>query len=271
MMAEAYEALRTIYELKAPEIANIFEKYNQGKLESYLFEISVEVLRKKDELSNGYLVDQILDKAAQKGTGKWTAIDALERDTALPTITEAVFARTISSYKEKRREIAKIYDKPKKEDKLLLEQFTIQLENALYAGMLSSYAQGYELIRQAAKEENWEIDLGEISRIWEGGCIIRARILNQLHSAYSKNPNKHLFEIPELAKELNKTIQDLRKTVAYSFENGLPMSALATALSYFESMRSEKTSANFIQGLRDYFGAHTYERTDQDGSFHTDW
>jgi len=282
MMAEAYDLLRSVYKLSAPEIGKIFEQYNKGKLKSYLFEISKVVLNKKDDLDSGkYLIDMILDQAAQKGTGKWTAIDALDRGITLSSITEAVFARTVSSQKEKRIKIAKIYEQKFENKNLqLLDNFIKELENALYAGMLSSYAQGYDLISTAAEEEGWKINLSEISRIWEGGCIIRADILNFLHKAYSNTPSrdalqcvstKHLFEINKIKDDLKKSIPDLRKIVSFCAENSVPTPSLSTALSYFDSMTRENLPANFIQGLRDYFGAHTYERIDRDGSFHCEW
>jgi len=273
MMAEAYDILRTIYKLKPSEIAKIFEKYNKGPLASYLFEIGTEVLNKKDEFkSTKHLIDFILDKAAQKGTGTWTAIDALEHGTALPTITEAVFARLLSSEKEKRITLSKIYKKPKLTKKIPLTTFTKVLESALYAGMLSAYAQGYALIANTAKEEKWDINLSEVSRIWEGGCIIRAEILNFLHKTFKKSkPETHLFEIPEVTKAMKKSIPSLRELIAYTALNAIATPSLSTALSYFESITQENLPANFIQGLRDYFGAHTYERTDKEGHFHTDW
>ncbi len=281
MIAESYELFRSIYKINAEQIANIFEKYNNAKLHSYLFEIVVPVLRRKDEFQKGYLVDYILDKAGQKGTGTWTAIDALYQGVTLSSITEAVFARTASNKKEKRIELSKLYKKDKQiNPSMKLEEVIKLMEDALYAGMLSSYAQGYDLILNAAKEENWDIDLGEISRIWEGGCIIRADILNFLHQAYSnfyKNTvntdltSSHLFQIPEVVEGLNQSIHALRKIVCFGLENHIAMPSLATALTYFDTMTSEKTSANLIQGLRDYFGAHTYERTDREGFFHTEW
>ena len=153
-----------------------------------------------------------------------------------------------------------------------VDEFVSTLEDALYAAMLSSYAQGYHLIQEAAKENDWNIDIAEVSRIWEGGCIIRANILNVLHRAFEKaNKDTHLFEIPELAQDLQKTIPHLRKIVALGVQNGIPVSGLSTALSYFDAITSNQVPANFIQGLRDYFGAHTYERTDKEGSFHTQW
>jgi len=273
MMAETYEILRKIYELKPDKIAEIFKKFNKGRLKSYLFEISIPILEKKDEFNEGYLLDYILDKAGQKGTGRWVAIDALERGATLPTITMAVFARTISSQKEDRIKISKEFDKFKPETSIPLEEFIELLEDALYAGMISSYAQGFELIRIAAEEQNWDINFAEITRIWEGGCIIRADMLNFLHKAFIKADGKavHLFTIDEIHKALQENLEAWRIVVSYGTENGVSMGCLGTSLGYFEDISTKNLPANFIQGLRDFFGAHTYERTDKEGIFHTPW
>ena len=273
IIAEGYDILRSAYKLQPPEIAKIFKSYNKGKLKSYLFEIAEKVLSKKDEFKKGYLVDCILDKASQKGTGKWTAIESLSHDMELPTITEAVFARLISSKKEERKVLSKIYKSINKSDKKIpLNKFIKTLESAFCSSILSTYAQGYALIQKVSQEEKWNINLSEISRIWEGGCIIRAEILKTLHEAYSKNNStKHLFEIKEISTELKKTIPNLRETVSFAAINEVAIPALMSTLAYFEGMTKENSSANFIQGLRDYFGAHTYERTDRKGTFHTNW
>jgi 6-phosphogluconate dehydrogenase len=270
VMAEGYDLLKRTYNLEAPEIAEIFKKYNQGILQSYLFEIASEVLSKKE--GDEYIVDMILDKAAQKGTGKWTAIDALDRGVGLSTITEAVYARANSSQKDLRVKLSKNHIKSDSETKVELDQFLKILEQALYAAMMISYAQGYHLIQTAAEENGWEINLSEVSRIWEGGCIIRAKVLNELHKGFEKHPkNSHLFEIEELAGPINSAIPALRKINIFGISKGVPIPALASALAYFDTITSEKVPANFIQGLRDYFGAHTYERTDKEGTFHTEW
>lgn len=272
IMAEGYDLLMNIYKLDPPKLSKIFKKYNNGKLKSYLFEISVEVLARKDEFSDGYLIDHILDKAVQKGTGKWTAIDALEQGEAIPTISEAVFARFISGHKDLRNNLSNIYSKEEIQVDIDIDTFVSMLEDALYAAMLSVYAQGYHLIQEAAKEHEWDINISEISRIWEGGCIIRADILNVLHKAFQKaKKGTHLFEIPGLAENLQKSIPSLRKIISIGIQNGTPISGLSTALSYFDAITSKNLPANFIQGLRDYFGAHTYERTDKNGTFHTNW
>jgi len=272
IMAEGYDLFRKVYNLEALEIAEIFKKYNQGKLQSYLFEIANEVLSQKDEIADGHLIDHILDKAAQKGTGKWTAIDSLDRGIGLSTITEAVYSRAISSFKGLRKDLSLTYPGEKIERDIKLEDFVGILEDALYAAMLISYAQGYHLIQTASDENTWNIDLAEVSRIWEGGCIIRANILNTLHKAYGKNENTtHLFEINELGREIKNSKDSLRRIIILGVSNGVPVPGLSSAISYYDSITTEFLPANFIQGLRDYFGAHTYERTDKEGTFHTKW
>ena len=273
MMAEAYQALKNIYGLKPDEIAKIFKKYNKGRLKSYLFEISVPILEQKDEYKKGHLIDYILDKAGQKGTGRWVAIDALQRGATLPTITMAVFARTLSSEKESRIKLGKLFKKPKIKAKVPLNKFIKQLESALYAGMIGSYAQGFQLIAIAAKQQSWKINFAEVTRIWEGGCIIRADMLGFLHKAFMKSKGKsvHLFTIKEVRSALQKDLEAWREVVSYSSSVGISMPCLASSLQYFEDITSERMPANFIQGLRDFFGAHTYERIDRKGAFHTPW
>jgi 6-phosphogluconate dehydrogenase len=267
LMAEAYDLLKRIYKLPSPEIANIFEQYNEDRLESFLFEIAAEVLNKKDEYNDGYLIDFILDKAAQKGTGKWTAIDALDNGTALPTITEAVFARVVSSYKDLRKELSEKFKKQKIDRDLEKDIFVSVLEEALYAGMIICFAQGYHLIKMGAEENNWKINLSEISRIWQGGCIIRAKILKQMTEIFKQNNNIHLFE----SIDMNEPMESLRTIVSVGISAGIPVAGLSSAVTYFDSMTAENLPANFIQGLRDNFGAHKYERVDKTGKFHTEW
>ncbi len=271
MMAEAYEILSVGYGLSAPEIADIFAGYNEGKLQSFLFEIAVPILRKKDDLADGYLLDKILDKAGQKGTGRWTAIEGLDRGVGLSTITEAVCARTVSSFKADRVGLAKLYDKPKSNFDLDQKVMVGKLENALYAGMLIAYAQGFQLMKKAAAEQNWNLNFAEIARIWEGGCIIRAQILRTLHEAFKDSGKTELLAIPALVKDLKNSLPDFREVVSLGMGNGIPLFSLGSALSSFEAMTNERNSANFIQGLRDFFGAHTYERIDREGVFHTNW
>lgn len=274
IMAEAYDTLRKLYNLSAPEIADIFETYSREKLGSYLFDISLKVLQKEDEFQDGgSLVDYILDRAGQKGTGKWTAIDALERNICVPTIAEAVFARNISASKKLRGELASTFTKVSAKNLPPLGEFIPLLENGLYASILSAYAQGYDLITQASDTEGWDVNLAEISRIWEGGCIIRAEILSFLHQAFLDAPAgvSHLFAIPEVMNAFQSTISDWHKVTSIIIEHGIAVPTITSSLSYFESITDNRHPANYLQGLRDFFGAHTYERTDREGTFHTQW
>ncbi len=271
VMAEAYDLLRKMYKLTPKQIAQIFEQWNKGRLNSYLFEIASKVLAKKDHHKKGFLIDYILDTAAQKGTGAWVSHEALSKGVPLSTITEAVFARNLSSLKQTRTDLSKLYPGIKKMKRPLKSKFIKSLENALYSAILLSYAQGYQLLQETSQQNGWNLNFAEISRIWEGGCIIRAQILNFLHEAYKKNANKHLLAIPQVTKSLKKNLPDLENIVSLSAQNGISVLGLSSSLFYFRSITTAQSPANFIQGLRDYFGAHTYERIDQKGHFHSDW
>jgi len=273
MIAEAYDLLKRLYGLNPEQIADIFEGYNAGQLESFLIEIAVPILRKKDPEGEGFLIDKVLDKAGQKGTGKWTAIDGLDRGVGLSVISEAVFARVNSSFKHKRQEFSPLYTKSQHQPSESLEEFISKLEMALYAGMLSSYAQGFELIKVAAEEQEWTIDLSEISRIWQGGCIIRAKILQFLTETFRSagKSNPHLMELKEISEALNQAFDDWRHVVSEGIKAGIPLPALSAGLQYVDAMSTEVLPANMIQALRDSFGAHTYERIDKEGTFHSEW
>jgi 6-phosphogluconate dehydrogenase len=273
-MAESYSLLKNVYKLASPEIADIFEIFYKGKLNSYLFEISIPVLRRKDDLTGkGYLIDHILDRAGSKGTGQWASVDALQRGISIPSITEAVFARYESAEKKDRLELAKLYSKKSYFKKVPLKSFIPLLENALYVAMISAYAQGYNLIQKTAMEEKWKINISEITRIWEGGCIIRAKLLNVLHRAYiqSNLKNSPLLAVPEIVKLMKRYSEDLQTFVGIVGGSGVSVPGFTSALFYFQNITNKETPANLIQGLRDYFGAHTYERIDREGIFHTDW
>lgn len=274
LMAESYALLKNVYGLKAPAIADIFEKFARGKLSSFLFDISVPVLRRKDDLTKkGFLIDSILDRAGSKGTGMWASVDALNRGISVSSITEAVFSRYLSAAKESRVALATLYPQKKGAKKMPLKKFTAVLENALYGAMISCYAQGYDVIQKTAAEEGWDVNLGEVSRIWEGGCIIRAKLLNVLHDAYQQTTKKNsaLLAIPKIVVLMKKHVTDLRTLVSAAVVTGVSVPAFASALFYCQDTTSAELPANFIQGLRDYFGAHTYERRDRAGSFHTPW
>jgi 6-phosphogluconate dehydrogenase len=282
IIAEIYFILSQVYKLDAGEISKIFEKLNAGKLKSYLFEIAVNVLRQKDPSTKGFLIDSILDKAGSKGTGMWTSVDALERGLPLSGITSAVTARYISGLKSLRVELSKDMKLTTENANNDSAKFINLLEDAIYLAVLSMYAQGFELINLAAKEEGWfthtnsngdkSMDFAEVVRVWQGGCIIRADLLKAIETEYRKeNKYTHLFKIPYFQNEIAGSISKLRSLAAEVVRAGVPIPSIYAGLEYIESIRQERLPANMIQGLRDYFGAHTYERVDKEGSFHTQW
>ncbi len=271
MMAEAYELLSRGMQLPADQISDIFNRFNQGKLHSYLFEIAVPILAKKDPLSDDFLINRVVDAAGQKGTGRWTAIESLRLGTPLSVITEAVYARVISADRSQRQRLAKLYQKKQPNVEVPLQSLIPQLENSLYAAILISYAQGFRMFELAEQEHNWHLNFPEIARIWQGGCIIRADILETLERAFRQGENKSLLEINEIVQVLGENIDDLRAIVSLATAHGIALFSLSTALASFEAMTNERTSANLLQGLRDSFGAHTFLRTDQEGTFHADW
>jgi len=278
LICEAYQILREGLEMSCDAIADIFEKWNNGPLDSYLMEISVDVLRQKvtHEGKEVSLVDIILDKAGQKGTGLWTAMSSLELGTPAPTIAQAVYARSISSFKALREDAAKVLQGP---DKLSLSDveksdFIESLHDALYCAKICAYAQGFQLMKLAGKEHGWEFDFAGIAKIWRAGCIIRAVFLQSITEAFEREPNlENLLLDKFFAEQLNKYQQNWRKAIANSCMMGIPNGALASALSYFDSMRSEVLPANLLQGQRDYFGAHTFNLVgDVKGDkYHVEW
>nr|MDD3720550.1 NADP-dependent phosphogluconate dehydrogenase [Candidatus Gracilibacteria bacterium] len=273
MIAEGYDLLRKTYNLTAPEIGKIFENFNNGKLNSYLFEISSKILYKKDEFNdNQYLIDNILDSAGAKGTGLWTSIEGLEKGFPIGTIIEATETRSLSGKKELRKKLSRIYNLEKNTKNNNLEEIITDLEKTLFTGMIISYTQGLALINETSKEENWNINMSEITRIWQGGCIIRAKILEFLTDTYNKNNEvENILELTEVKNEIILSLESYKKIINLAVTNNIPMPSLSSGLNYLYGITSEKNSANFIQGLRDYFGAHTYKRLDQEGIFHTKW
>jgi 6-phosphogluconate dehydrogenase len=274
-IAEAYDMLRLMFLMPAPQIGQIFNRYNKSKLNSFLYELTADILQKiDDQHNNGYLIDHVLDKAAQKGTGMWTVIDSLEHAVPVPTIAEAVFSRIVSGDKDHRIKISKEFPKKIDRENLDLDKFIHDLDDALFAAMICIFAQGIELIQKTSTKENWNTDITEVLRIWQGGCIIRAKLLKSLEHCFSEeaeSKNDHVFELPQTIANLKGNIGNLRDIVEIGVRNQVPIPALSSSLAYFESMTQENSSANLIQGLRDAFGAHTYERTDRSGSFHSNW
>lgn len=273
IIAEAFQMLNKLFMMPTGDIAKIFKSYNQGKLKSYLFELATVVVSTKDRLAEGFLVDNILDKAEQKSTGAWTVSEAIEKNVAIPTIAEAVFARFISSEKEKRVKLDQIFQRKHQKENLSLDKFINMLDDALFAATISIYGQGMELIRTASQHYKWGIDLAEVIRIWQGGCIIRAQLLELIEKEYraSENKNVHLFELPQITANLEVNAPNLAKTVTEGAENFIAIPGLSSALAYFVDITEGTGDSNLIQALRDAFGAHTYERVDRKGSFHTEW
>lgn len=272
LITEAYLLLKHVLGMDADELHKTFSEWNSGDLDSYLIEITADIFTKKDPETGQPLVDVILDKAGQKGTGKWTVQSSLDLGVSAPTIAEAVFARIISSIKEERVEASKILTGPSISVQGEKEKFKNAIRDALYASKICSYAQGFALMQAASKEYNWDLKFGEISMIWRGGCIIRAHFLQRIKDAYDKNPSlKNLLLDPYFNEVINKTQNNWRWVVADASKLGVPIPAFSSALSYYDSYRHERLGANLLQAQRDYFGAHTYERVDKEGVFHTEW
>jgi 6-phosphogluconate dehydrogenase len=273
LIAEAYDILRNVVGCKPEELKNIFEKWNQGPLSSYLVEITAKIFAKKDSDAAGYLVDKILDKAGQKGTGMWTAQVALDLGISIPTISAAVDARVLSSMKDERVLAAKEFQGPSVDDFTgNREDFISAVHDALYAAKIMSYAQGMALIAAASKQWTWELKLNEIAALWKGGCIIRAKFLDEIRRAFSSQPAPaNLLMDSFMKKEVTRCVPSLRKVVGVAVSRGVPTIGFSASLSYFDSYRTVDLPQNLTQAQRDFFGAHTYERKDKSGHFHTEW
>lgn len=273
LIAEAYHMLREVIGCKPPELSEIFNSWNQGVLSSFLIEITAKVFKRKDDDGSSYLVDKVLDKAGQKGTGKWTAQVALDLGTAIPALSSAVDARILSSVKDERVKASAILKGPKLQDYTGdRKEFISIVHDALYCSKIMSYAQGMALLAAASKEWNWDLQLGDIASLWRGGCIIRATFLNEIRRAFKEN--KHLANLmldPAMQTELNKRMDNLRKAIVIASQKGIPVIAFSASLAYYDSYRLANLPQNLTQAQRDFFGAHTYERTDKPGVFHTEW
>jgi 6-phosphogluconate dehydrogenase len=271
LIAETYDLLHRGLGLSNAELHNVFSEWNQGKLESYLIEITADIFTKQDSETGKAIVDLILDEAEQKGTGKWTSQNSLDLGAPIPTINASVESRILSAYKAERVEAAKVLQGPKSQLSASTEMIDT-LRDALYAAKICSYAQGFAMLRLASKEYGYQLNYAEIARIWRGGCIIRARFLNDISAAFKRNPDlPNLMMDEQFANIMNTHQAALRKVVALAAENGIPVLALGSALAYYDAYRSDRLPANLTQAQRDYFGAHTYRRTDREGSFHTEW
>ena len=273
LICEAYQLMRDYLGMTPDEMHEVFKTWNEGVLDSYLIEITTDILAKKDE-DGQPLVDKILDTAGQKGTGKWTAIAALDEGMPLTLIGEAVFARCLSAIKEARVEASKVLTGPDKKFEGDKAAFIEDIRKALYAAKIISYAQGYALMRAAAKTYGWNLNYGGIALMWRGGCIIRSVFLGKIKEAFDKNPALENLLLDEyFTKEISSCTDGWRRVCASACLAGVPVPAMTSALSYFDGIRTARMSANLLQAQRDYFGAHTYERVDRPRGefFHTDW
>ena len=276
MICEAYDLMRGLLGMKAGEIGEVFTEWNRGALDSYLIEITADILQQKDPVTKKKaLVDVILDTAGQKGTGKWTSVNALDMGVPAPTVSEAVFARCLSAIKEERVAASKILKGPQKKRYTGSKKALIQaIHDALYCAKICSYAQGFQLMREAQKEYKWTLNFGSIAQIWRGGCIIRAVFLQKITEAFGRNPQlANLLLDPYFNNTVKKAQENWRKVVALAAQYGVPAPTFSSALSYYDGYRAARLPANLLQGQRDYFGAHTYERVDQPRGkfFHLDW
>ncbi len=274
LICESYHLLKSVAGLSNDELGEVFSTWNKGKLDSFLIEITADIFKYKDPETGKHLVDLILDKAGQKGTGKWTVDSATDTGSPLTLISEAVFARCLSSQKDQRVEASKVISGPTPKVVADKKAFIAAVENALYASKLVSYAQGYDLMTAQAKALGWELNNGGIALMWRGGCIIRSRFLGNIKEAFDKNPKLvNLLVDPYFAKEIQAAQDGWRTAVAAGVMNGIPLPTMTSALSYFDGYRTASLPANLLQAQRDYFGAHTYERTDKPRGefFHTNW
>lgn len=271
LIAESYDLMKNVLGMDHKEIAATFKEWNQGELESFLIEITADIFEKLDE-DGTPLVEKVLDKAGQKGTGKWTSINALDLGIPLSIITESVFARCISAQKDERVVASKTFTAettPFVGDK---KEFLEAIRQALYMSKICSYAQGFTQMKEASKEYNWNLQLGDLAMIWREGCIIRAQFLQKIKDAYDNNAALNNLLLDPYFKEIVQKYElNLRKVSATAILAGVPVPGFAAAINYFDSYRTAELPANLIQAQRDYFGAHTYERKDQEGVFHSKW
>ncbi len=287
LIAETYDFLRQATGMTPSELAAVFRDWNEGKLQSYLIEITANVLAKTDAATKTSLVDVIEDEAEQKGTGRWTSESALELGVPLTGITEAVFARILSSQKPQRVKASEILAGPPsplagevarsaggglQQPSSTRQELVDDVRDALYASKIVAYAQGFEHLRAGSREFGWDLDLGALATIWRGGCIIRAKFLNRIKDAYAESPDlPNLMLAPFFREALAAAQRPWRSVVKHAIDQGVPIPAFASSLAYYDGFRRARGPANLIQGLRDYFGSHGYHRTDRKGAFHTRW
>jgi 6-phosphogluconate dehydrogenase len=273
LIAEAYDMLRIVVGMNNDDLHKTFLHWNQGPLNSFLIEITAEIFAKNDPLGEGRLIDKILDKAKQKGTGKWTSQNAMDLGVPIPTIDTAVTMRGLSARKDERIEASQILqiDLPRPAN-FSYEAFIWRVERALYFAFTTAYAQGMDLLREASREYGYDFDLAGIAKIWRGGCIIRAGLLEKIRDAYSQQPNLgNLITSEAFRDDLLNDQRYMREVVKIAVDFGIPVPAFSSALHYFDACRSADLPLNLVQAQRDYFGAHTYERNDREGTFQTEW
>ncbi|WP_424765909.1 NADP-dependent phosphogluconate dehydrogenase [Paenibacillus sp. sgz302251] len=273
LICEAYDLLKNVLDLSVEELHEIFAEWNKGELDSYLIEITRDIFSKYDPETGKPMVDVILDSAGQKGTGKWTSQSSLDLGVPLSIITESVFTRFLSAMKEERVAASKVLSGPAKKpfqgDKAA---FIEAVRKALFASKICSYAQGFAQMRAASEEFNWDLRYGDIAMIFRGGCIIRARFLQNIKDAYDRDPNLRNLLLDPYFQNVVESYQDAwREVIGVAVTNGVPVPAFSSAISYFDSYRTERLPANLLQAQRDYFGAHTFKRMDKEGSFHFNW
>ena len=273
LLSETYEILKNGLKLDGDAIQKIFASWNEGRLQSFLVDITADIFKYKEPGSDHLLLDDIKDEARAKGTGKWTSQAAMDLQSPIPTIDTAVAMRDLSKYKALREQAATLYSTQETE-KLDVDQdkFLAELEQAFYFSMIITYAQGMQMLSNASTEYNYGLNLSEIAKIWRGGCIIRSSFLNDIYNAYEKdNELKHLLLDEGVAKLVNETIPGIRSVLSKSVASGIAIPAFASSLSYFDAFRSKRMPSNLIQAQRDFFGAHTYELIGKEGVFHTQW
>jgi 6-phosphogluconate dehydrogenase len=272
LIAETYDVLRTAFGLTAPQLSKIFKSWNQGELNSYLVEITTKVLAQVDEATGRPLVDLILDQAGQKGTGKWTSQNAADLGVPIPDIDAALWGRNVSAFKAERVNAARVLTGPTASPSPLDPAFVDVIRDALFAGTIISYAQAMAMLRAASHEYAYDLNLSEIARIWKGGCIIRSKLLSPIQAAFQRNPDlPNLLIDGEFSTQINRFQTSVRQVVGRAIQIGVPVPALSASLAYFDSYRKASLPVNLIQAQRDFFGAHTYQRIDQPGTFHTEW
>lgn len=274
MICEAYSLMRNVLDMPPIEISSVFGEWNRGELDSYLIEITRDILAKTDDETGKPMIDVILDKAGQKGTGRWTSQSALDLGIPAQTIVEAVFARAMSAIKSERLVASKQLSGPSATFTGDKKDFLEQLRQALFASKICSYAQGYQMLRAAADEYNWDLNYGEIALMWRGGCIIRAQFLGDIKAAYDDDPELKNLLLDDYFKDaIEKSQSGWRRVIGTAVEHGIPVPAFSSALAYYDGYRSAVLPANLLQAQRDYFGAHTYERIDKPAGeyFHTNW